>query len=171
MNWGLDSVPSTLSISAHLISQQICIVIPVTWKRKLVKFLTIRWPVQVTRLEVESNSILQPSFISLCILCPPQAGEPLVSSLCITKEPSQHLRRDWDPGRAWWVSWLMSEVGPALDTFLQLQYEQSQRPHESWQSHESVSPFLPSAFEGTVKKGGWSCDMKNCLRWKAWMSF
>ena len=67
----------------------------------------------------------------------------------------------------------MREVGPALDTFLQLQYEQSQRPHESWQSHESwqfhesVSPFLPSAFEGTVKKGGWSCDMKNCLRWKA----
>lgn len=56
----------------------------------------------------------------------------------------------------------MSEVIPALDMFLQLQYEQPQRPHESWQSHESVIPILPRGLEETLKAGGWSCDLKDC---------
>lgn len=48
----------------------------------------------------------------------------------------------------------MSEVSPALDVFHQLQYEQSQRSHEAWESLESVISFLPRGLEEASKRGG-----------------
>lgn len=65
----------------------------------------------------------------------------------------------------------MSEVSPALDMFLQLQQEQPQRSHESWQSQESVIPLLPRGLEEISKEERWSCDLKDCIRWGDWMVF